>query len=100
MKTLNFRVATLLVALIAALTVTGSADKVQAGPSPHAAINGFCDANNDFGHSHGECVSIAETNVNALANRGVTDGVTICKVLEEVFGPFPLGDCVSRFAAN
>ena len=74
------------------------AGKVQANPSPNADVSGFCSDNDDFGMSHGECVSVGETNVNALEGRGITDVVTVCKILEGVFGPFPLGNCISHFA--
>jgi hypothetical protein len=100
MKKLHFRVAIALVALIAVFIVTGSTGKVHADPSSHGDVSGFCRDNADFGTSHGECVSIGEAHVNALADRGVTDGVAICKILEQVFGPFPLGQCVMRFAEH
>jgi hypothetical protein len=98
MKKLNFRVA--IVGLIAVLIMAGSARKLQADPSPNAAVNGFCSDNDDFGLRHGQCVSIAEAFVNALANRGVADAINTCKILEQVFGPFPLGQCVSRFVSD
>jgi len=100
MKRLNLRVAITVVALMTVFIIAGSAGKVQADPSPQENVNRFCTDNGDFAMSHGECVSIGETNINALADRGVTDAVTICKILEEVFGPFPLGRCISRFASN
>ena len=97
MKKTNLRLAVVLVGMIAVF-MAGSAGKVQAYGSPNADVSGFCSDNNDFGMSHGQCVSIAQANVNALAQRGNTDGVAICKILEQVFGPYPLGTCVSRFA--
>jgi hypothetical protein len=100
MKKLNFRVAVAVVGLITVFIMAGSAKKLQADPSPNAAVSGFCSDNDDFGLRHGECVSIAEANVNALAGRGIADTLTVCKILEQVFGPFPLGQCVSRFASN
>jgi hypothetical protein len=96
MKKLYFRLGIVLIGLIAVLAVAGSTENLQAGSN--ADVSGFCRDNDDFGMSHGECVSIGETNVNALAQRGVTDGVTICQILHDVFGPFPLGNCVSRYA--
>jgi len=100
MKKTGLRFAIAAVALIAVVMLAGSSESVQAGSSSNADVSGFCKDNDDFGMSHGTCVSIGETNVNALAQRGATDGVTICKILEQVFGPFPLGECVSRFASN
>jgi hypothetical protein len=95
------KVAFVLLALIGVCVGAGSAGKVQAGqagPASHGDVSGFCSDNNDFGTSHGECVSVAEANINALEDRGNADGVAICKMLERVFGPFPLGQCISRFA--
>lgn len=93
-------VAFVLLALIGVFVVAGPVGKVQAGqaPSPRGDVSGFCSDNDDFGMSHGECVSFAEANINALEGRGNTDGVAICEMLERVFGPFPLGQCISRFA--
>jgi hypothetical protein len=98
MKRTNFRVVIALLAVVAVVVLAGPVERAQADSPDHADVNGFCSDNDDFGMSHGECVSITQTHVNALAERGNTDGVTICKVLQEVFGPFPLGDCVRRFA--
>jgi hypothetical protein len=92
-------IAIALVALATLLFVSGPVNAVHAqSPADREDIQGFCNDNNDFGMSHGDCVSVAETNINALAGSGNTDGVTICKILENVFGPFPMGDCVNRFA--
>jgi len=99
MKKQNFRIGFALVGLIAALIVTGSVHKVQAGPPSHADVSGFCSDNSDFGRSHGECVSLGEAAVNAVEGRGITEAVAVCKVLEAVFGRFPLGNCVSHFAS-
>src|SRR5436190_15199021 len=99
MKKLNFA-ALALTALIAVFMLAGSTEKVEAAPSPHGDVSGFCNDNDDFGRSHGECVSVAEANINALEGRGNTDSVAICKILEQVFGPFPLGQCISRFAGK
>ena len=99
MKRVN--VAVVLLALIGLFVVASPVGKVQAGqasPSARGDISGFCSDNDDFGMSHGECVSVAEANINALEGRGNADGVAICKMLERVFGPFPLGQCISRFA--
>jgi hypothetical protein len=98
MKRSHSRISYAVVGLMLALMMAGSIPHARANPSPQADVQGFCSDNEDFGMSHGECVSIAETNVNALAARGNTDGVTICQILENVFGPFPMGQCVSRFA--
>jgi hypothetical protein len=92
------KVAFVLLALIAVFLAAGPVGKVQADPSPHGDISGFCSDNDDFGMSHGECVSVAEANINALEGTGNADGVAICKMMERVFGPFPLGQCISRFA--
>ena len=78
MKIVNSRLTIAMAGLIAVFLLAGSADKVQANPSPNAGVSGFCTANNDFGTSHGQCVSVGETNVNALEQRGVTDAVTGC----------------------
>jgi len=99
MKSSKLRVAIALLGLAAVVTVVSSVRKVQADSSPHADVSGFCSYNDNFGHSHGECVSIAQANVNALAGNGIADAVAICKILEGVFGPFPLGQCVSHFAS-
>ena len=98
MKNMNFRYAIAVMALIALLVAVAPVRNVQAAPSLNPDVSGFCSDNDDFGLSHGQCTSIAETNINALAGRGNTDNVTICKALENVFGPFPLGQCVSRLA--
>ena len=98
MKRLEIAVA--LVTLMAVFVFVSSVARLQANPSPHGDVSGFCSENNDFGYSHGDCVSIGETNVNALADRGITDGVTICRILENAFGPFPLGRCVTHFVNN
>src|SRR5262249_19869633 len=100
MKKLDFRVAIAVVGLITVFFMAGSARTLQADPSPNAAVSGFCSDNDDFGLAHGQCVSITEAYVNALAGRGIADTINTCKILEQVFGPFPLGQCVSRFASN
>jgi hypothetical protein len=100
MKTTNLRLTIVSAGLIAAFMLAVPAGKLAAVPNPNADVSGFCSANNDFGRSHGECVSIGEANVNALAQRGVTDDVAICKILQQVFGPFPLGNCISHFAGK
>jgi hypothetical protein len=97
MKNLNLRGAIALVAVIALIVVAGSARKLQADSSLHADVSGFCSNNDDFGRSHGECVSIAQAAVNATAGLGNADGVEICKILEQIFGPFPLGQCLRRY---
>ena len=97
----RIKVAFVLLAVIGMFVVAGSAGKVQAGqagPTSHRDVSGFCSDNNDFGRSHGECVSVVEANINALEGRGNADNVAICKILERVFGPFPLGQCISRFS--
>jgi hypothetical protein len=99
MKKLNVRIGIALVGLTAVLIVAGSVNKAQAGPPSHADVSGFCSDNNDFGRSHGECVSVGEAAVNAVEGRGITEAVAVCKILEGVFGPFPLGQCVSHFAS-
>ena len=97
----RIKVAFVLLALIGVFVVAGSAVKVQAGqalPTSHGDVSGFCSDNDDFGMSHGECVSVVEANINALEGRGIADSVAICKMLERAIGPFPLGQCISRFA--
>jgi len=97
MKNLNLRIAIALVAVLALFVMAGSTQKVHADSSPHGDVSGFCSDNDDFGRSHGECVSIAQAAVNAIAGRGNADGVEICKLLEQMFGPFPMGQCVYRY---
>ena len=85
------------VALVTVFMVSGSAGDFPTGAANHGDVSGFCSDNDDFGMSHGECVAIGQANVNALAGRGISDGVAICKILEEVFGPFNFGQCVIRY---
>jgi hypothetical protein len=99
MKTLNLGAIFALVVLIAIVYVLAGAGvgRVHAESQHNSDVSGFCTDNDDFGMSHGACVSLGEANVNALAGRGITDGVAICRVLEEVFGPFNFGQCVIRY---
>ena len=100
MKKLNFRFAIAVLGLaVFILAASFGSVRVHAGPSSNGAVSGFCSDNDDFGRSHGDCVSIGEADVNALEQRGVTDSVELCKYLEHVFGPFPMGNCISRFAS-
>ena len=96
MKNLNLRGAVVLLAVVALIVVAGSAQKVKAD-SPHGDSSGFCSDNDNFGRTHGECVSIAEAAAHATAGLGNADGVEICKLLEQIFGPFPLGQCISHY---
>ena len=100
MKKTNVRLTIVSVGLIAAFMLVAPAGKLAAVPNPNTGVSSFCSENNDFDRSHGECVSIGEANVNALAERGVTDDVTICRILQQVFGPFPLGNCISHFTGE
>ena len=99
MKRSNVGTALTLVVTIAVVCMLAGAavGQVQADSSNNPDVSGFCSDNDDFGMSHGECVSLGEANVNALAGRGITDGVAICKVLEQIFGPFNFGQCVIRY---
>ena len=99
MKRLNLGAIIALVVLIAVVyMLAGSAvGRVQAESKDNSNVSGFCSDNDDFGMSHGACVSLGEANVNALAGRGITDGVAICRALEDVFGPFNFGQCVIRY---
>jgi len=100
MKRINLRLTIVSAGLIAAFVLAVPAGKLAAAPDRNSDVSGFCTANDDFGRSHGECVSIGEANVNALEQRGVTSDVAICKILHQVFGPFPLGNCISHFAGK
>ena len=86
-----------LVAVVTVFLASSSAGDFPTGAADHADVSGFCKDNDDFGMSHGQCVAIGQANINALAGRGITDGVAICKMLEEVFGPFNFGQCLSRY---
>jgi hypothetical protein len=99
MKTSNVSKAIALVVIIAIVYMLAGAAvrQVQANSLANGDVSGFCSDNDDFGMSHGECVSFGEANVNALAGRGITDGVAICKSLEQVFGHFNFGQCVIRY---
>jgi hypothetical protein len=99
MKKTNLHVAVCLSAVIALFLMASATVKVQADPAPNSNVSQFCTENNDFGHTHGECVSIWEANANAFAGKGIAEAVALCKILEEVFGPFPLGQCISHFAS-
>jgi len=85
------------VALVTVFIVSGSAGDFPIGAGSHANVSGFCTDNDDFGMGHGQCVAIGQANINALAGRGISDGVAICKMLEEVFGPFNFGQCLSHY---
>jgi hypothetical protein len=99
MKRLNISAIISAVVLVAVvyILVGGAVGRVQAESQQHSDVSGFCKDNDDFGMSHGACVSLGEANVNALAARGITDGVAICRALEQVFGPFNFGQCVIRY---
>ena len=100
MKKFDFRfTVTVLAFAVFILAGSFSSVTVHADPTSSAAVSGFCSDNDDFGRSHGDCVSIGEANVNTLEQRGVTDSVALCRYLEHVFGPFPMGNCVSHFAS-
>jgi hypothetical protein len=97
MNKLILRISIALVAVATVFMVSGAAGDFPTGAANHGDVSGFCSDNDDFGMSHGECVAIGEANVNALAGRGISDGVAICKILEEVFGPFNFGQCVIHY---
>jgi hypothetical protein len=98
MKRSNIAKAVALVVIVAiTYMLAGAVGRVQANSSDNADVSGFCSDNDDFGMSHGQCVSLGEANVNALAGRGISDGVAICRSLEQIFGPFNFGQCVIRY---
>jgi len=97
MSKLISRFAIALVVVFTVFMVSGSAGDFPTGAASHGDVSGFCSDNDDFGMSHGQCVAIGQANINALAGRGITDGVAICKMLEEVFGPFNFGQCIIRY---
>ena len=92
-----------MVRLRVAALVTGALMLLAlAGPAAAApGVEQFCTDNNNFGVSHGTCVSI----IQAESNNGNADPVAFCKIFElEVqqagFPPFPLGQCVSYVRQN
>src|SRR5262245_41910222 len=87
MKKPNLHVAGCLSALLALVLIASVTVKVHADPAPNSSVSQFCTENNDFGRTHGECVSIWEANANALAGKGIAEAVALCKILQEVLGP-------------
>lgn len=108
MKKVIFRSAMLLVALTTVfMLVVSPAEKAQAAKG----ASQFCTevlepASTGCFKNHGECVSIVQAIVNANQGHGNTDGVAICKLIQNGFDGsscsgdqgFPLGACVSFFA--
>ena len=108
MKKVILRSAILLAALIAVFVlVAPPAEKAQAAKG----ASQFCtevlepELSGCF-KNHGECVSIVQAVINAQQGHGNTDGVAICKLIQNGFTgsecigeqDFPLGECVSFFA--